>query len=231
MQRKSRSRLLSILGTGVIALLIVFAGYGPAPVVEAQSTCGATYTVQSGDTMYGIARACGVAYADLRSANNGIADPNLIFPGQILNVPSGSIPSTGGPGTGSTYTVVSGDTMFSIASRYGISLAALESANPGIANPNLIFPGQVINIPAGSIPSTGGSNSGGSSSGGSTGGSTGGTSGGIPATGGTTYTVQPGDTLYTISFKFNTTVPLLMQMNLSVTNMNLIYPGMVLRVR
>src|SRR5271154_6951243 len=47
---------------------------------------------------------------------------------------------------GSTYTVVSGDTLFAIASAAGISLASLESANPDVV-PTSLQVGQVINIP------------------------------------------------------------------------------------
>jgi len=49
---------------------------------------------------------------------------------------------------GTTETVVKGDTLRIIAARCGVTLAALEKANPQIPNFNLIFPGQVINIPA-----------------------------------------------------------------------------------
>ncbi len=47
------------------------------------------------------------------------------------------------------YTVQPGDTLFLIAQRFGVSLAALIAANPQIPNPNLIFPGQVICVPTG----------------------------------------------------------------------------------
>ncbi|HZU98879.1 MAG TPA: LysM peptidoglycan-binding domain-containing protein [Planctomycetota bacterium] len=40
-----------------------------------------------------------------------------------------------------------GDTLSSIASKLGVSLSALESANPKIKNANLIYPGQTINVP------------------------------------------------------------------------------------
>jgi uncharacterized YkwD family protein len=46
-----------------------------------------------------------------------------------------------------TYTVMSGDTMWRIASKHGIGLNELLAANPKITNSALIFPGQVINIP------------------------------------------------------------------------------------
>jgi putative chitinase len=46
-----------------------------------------------------------------------------------------------------SYTVRSGDTLSSIASRHGVSLAALEKANPQIHNPNSIYVGEHINLP------------------------------------------------------------------------------------
>lgn len=45
------------------------------------------------------------------------------------------------------YTVVSGDSMFTIARRFGVSLDALIAANPHIKNPNVIFPGDVLCVP------------------------------------------------------------------------------------
>jgi spore coat assembly protein SafA len=47
----------------------------------------------------------------------------------------------------STYTVISGDTMWGIAKKYGIELNELLTANPQIINPAFILPGQTINIP------------------------------------------------------------------------------------
>ena len=47
----------------------------------------------------------------------------------------------------STYVVKPGDTLSGIAQMFGVGLAALEAANPQIPDFNLIFPGQVINIP------------------------------------------------------------------------------------
>lgn len=55
--------------------------------------------------------------------------------------------SPAGMCTGDTYVVVAGDTLGCISKCAGVSLQALISANPRIKDPNLIFPGQVINIP------------------------------------------------------------------------------------
>ncbi|MDD4408199.1 MAG: SafA/ExsA family spore coat assembly protein, partial [Bacilli bacterium] len=46
-----------------------------------------------------------------------------------------------------TYIVMRGDTMWNIATQYGIELNELLLANPQITNPTLIYPGQIINIP------------------------------------------------------------------------------------
>ena len=45
------------------------------------------------------------------------------------------------------YLVKKGDTLWGIAKRYGVSLTALIAANPQIKNPNLIYPGDRVNIP------------------------------------------------------------------------------------
>lgn len=50
--------------------------------------------------------------------------------------------------SGFYYTVRPGDTMFTIAQRFGVPLPALIAANPQIPNPSLIFPGQVICVPS-----------------------------------------------------------------------------------
>ena len=46
-----------------------------------------------------------------------------------------------------THTVIKGDTMWKIAVKYEIGLSEIINANPQISNPNLIYPGQVLNIP------------------------------------------------------------------------------------
>ena len=45
------------------------------------------------------------------------------------------------------HTVVSGDSMWKIAVKYEVGLSEIKSANPHIENPELIYPGQVLNIP------------------------------------------------------------------------------------
>lgn len=111
----------------------------PAPTPAPQPS--GTYTVVSGDTLSGIAARFGTTWEVLRDLN-GIANPNLIFPGQVLTLPGGN----GGGTSSGTYTVVGGDNLSSIAARYGTTWQVLRDLN-GISNPDLIFPGQVLRLP------------------------------------------------------------------------------------
>ena len=107
------------------------------------------YTVRSGDTMFFIARRFGVTLQSLISANPHITNPNLIFPCDVLCVPTDTcrVPTSCPPGFQGRYTVKSGDTMFLIAQRFGVTLQSLINANPHITNPNLIFPCDVLCVP------------------------------------------------------------------------------------
>ena len=96
------------------------------------------YVVQSGDTLYAIARRYGVSVDALAQANQ-LQNPSLLSVGQALLIPREE----------TRYTVQRGDTLYGIARRYGISLACLIAANPQIQNPNRIFPGQSIRVPLG----------------------------------------------------------------------------------
>ncbi len=111
-----------------------------------------TYTVVAGDTMWRIATKHGIGLSELLKANPQIKNSSLIVPGQVINIPSSSSTST------STYTVVTGDTLWGIAAKQGISLSDLMTANPQITNSSLIFPGQKLTLPSAagtpSIPSS-----------------------------------------------------------------------------
>ena len=111
----------------------------PAPAPAGYTT----YTVVKGDTLSGIASRYGTTYQKI-AADNGIANPNLIFPGQVLKIYGASGGNSGGSGA-KTYTVQKGDTLSGIAAKYGTTYQKIAADN-NIANPNLIFPGQVLVI-------------------------------------------------------------------------------------
>ncbi len=115
-----------------------------------QASGGATYVVQRGDTLFSIAARHGTTAQALASAN-GLANADWIYAGQRLTIPGGSSPAPNpAPASGATqvYTVRTGDSLASIAYRYGTTAWAIASAN-GLANPNCIYPGQTLRIPAG----------------------------------------------------------------------------------
>ncbi|OIL17503.1 LysM peptidoglycan-binding domain-containing protein, partial [Oenococcus oeni] len=97
------------------------------------------YTVQSGDTLGGIAAKYGTTYQKLASLN-GIGSPYLIIPGEKLKV-SGSVSYS----SASYYKVASGDTLSAIASKYGTSVSKLVSLN-GLKNANYIYVGESLRI-------------------------------------------------------------------------------------
>ena len=115
----------------------------PTPTPEPTPTPSpeTTYIVVSGDTLSGIAARYGTTYQAL-AAYNGIANPNLIHPGQVIRIPGSGSGSTSGE---QYYTVVSGDNLTRIANRYGTTVNQLVAWN-GIKNPNLIYPGQKLRV-------------------------------------------------------------------------------------
>lgn len=99
-----------------------------------------TYTVQAGDTLSGIAAKFGVSTSQISGYRSG--NPNLIYPGETLTIGGAAAPTQS---AGTTYIVQSGDTLSGIAAKFGTTYQALAAKN-GIANPNLIYPGQVLRV-------------------------------------------------------------------------------------
>jgi LysM repeat protein len=181
------------------------------PATPTTASAPGTYTVKWGDWLNKIAAENGTTVQAILAVNPGL-NPNRIYPGQVINLPapgggSSSSTSSAPSGSPSTYTVQRGDWLYALARRFGVSVAALLGANPGI-NPNFLFPGQVLNIPSSGNPPPGDGNP-------------------PPSSG--TYTVQPGDTLFSIAVRFHTTIYAL-QIKNNLANPNFIYPGQVLTI-
>ena len=128
----------------------------PSPVVK-NTTSYMTYTVQTGDTLWKIARKYNCSITEIMAANSDrIKNPNRIHAGWQLK-----IPQSGAPITGSTpdavlpenrksgiYIVRQGDTLWKIARKYGCSVAEIVSLNRElIRDPALIYSGWELKVP------------------------------------------------------------------------------------
>lgn len=157
----------------LVVLALLVAMLSMSVIAQAQNNSSQqSHTVQGGETLYRISLRYGVSLTAIVQANN-ISNPNLIFVGQVLIIPAGgttpppTTPATPVPGTNppptsgqTTYVVQRGDTLASIAQRFGTTYLAIAAAN-GIANPNLIFVGQTLVIngtSGGSTPPPSGGN-------------------------------------------------------------------------
>lgn len=109
------------------------------PTSDTSSNTTQIYVVQYGDTLSKIAQEYGTTVATLASINN-IQNVNLIYVGQIIKIPSSSYDMSH-----RLYVVKRGDTLWGISRRFGVSIARIVMLNR-IANPNLIYPGNVLRI-------------------------------------------------------------------------------------
>jgi cell wall-associated NlpC family hydrolase len=114
-----------------------------------------SYTVVKNDTLWGLSKKYGVSVSDLKKAN-GVSG-HLIYVGQKLQIPTKSTKATKTAKTSTststvdttstTHTVVKGDTLWSLAKKYGVSVSALMKANNLSSSTILI--GQSLNLRAG----------------------------------------------------------------------------------
>lgn len=119
-----------------------------APDTDPAGAAGA-HRIQPGETLSEIAEAYGVSTTDL-AATNGIADSNLILAGETLTIPDAAPRSaaSAAAATNGAYRVREGDTLEEIAADLGVAYGSLLAANPAIEDPNLIFAGQLLTVPA-----------------------------------------------------------------------------------
>lgn len=119
-------RLKSNLNNYAEGVVKAIASYLGVPYTAPGVSGGNTYTVQKGDTLYSIAKKYGTTVDALKYTNN--LTGNALKVGQVLTIPStATIPPENV--TGNIYTVLSGDTLYSIANRFGLSVDELKSLN------------------------------------------------------------------------------------------------------
>jgi LysM repeat protein len=192
----------------VAVLLASFASTTSAfAAPSAAGQCGTSVTVVSGDTLRKIADRCGTTIYALRRANPQIGLGNLIYPGQILQLPGAIL---GSDGNVFVYIVARGDTLRSLATRFNTTVDALLAANKDITNANVIYEGQHLTVYVSSTPPPP-------------------TNPPPPPSGGIYYVVR-GDTLRKIAAKFNTTVDAILRLNPQIYNPNLIYVGQAIAI-
>ena len=114
----------------------------PVPPVENPPNY-VNYTVKPGDTLGKIGQAFGVR-PDVIAEVNGIVNPNLIYAGQVLKIPTSTTETP--PAT--THVVQSGETLYRISLQYGVHWLSIAQAN-NIFPPYVIYAGQTLVIPSG----------------------------------------------------------------------------------
>jgi LysM repeat protein len=142
------------------------------------------YTIKPGDTFYKLARQFNTTIPAIISANP-LVNPLFLQIGQTICIPRQQVfpPCP----EGNYYIIKAGDTLYSIARRYNVSLDDLIEANPGI-DPDRLAIGQVICIPLAVPP--------------------------VECPAGTEpYTIKRGDTFYKIARRFNVTLDSLLKAN------------------
>lgn len=164
---------------------------GQILIIPTEETDYILYTVVAGDSLYAIARKYGLTMQELMEFNN--LGSTLLSIGQVLKIPV-AVEETIPPVAETTYTVKSGDSLYSIAKKYNTTVSDLMTYNR--LTSNLLSIGQVLKIPTNMSEIA--------------------------------YTVKSGDTLYEIARKYNTTVDSIKNKN-NLTS-NTLSIGQVLKI-
>lgn len=150
-------------------IVLVLASAVAAPAAASGSQQTVPYVVRPNDTLSSIARQFCTTWQQIYAINRAVIgpNPNVLRSGTVLHVPNqcgsplpppgpcnlGPIPHAMGPLNGNIYTVVFGDTLFSISRRFCTTVQFLAASN-GIAHPWRIFAGQRLVVPVGTQPPT-----------------------------------------------------------------------------
>ena len=142
------------------------------------------YIVQKGDTLYSVAMANNTTVDELKRINN--LTSNILSTGQLLKIPSALLPE-------STYIVKKGDSLYSIANKYNTTIDELKRINN--LTSNILSIGQVLKLPSDKVSDV------------------------EKEENTISYTVQKGDSLYSIARKYSTTIDKIKDLNNLTTNL------------
>lgn len=142
------------------------------------------YIVQKGDTLYSFAMANNTTVDELKRINN--LTSNILSTGQLLKIPSALLPE-------STYIVKKGDSLYSIANKYNTTVDELKRINN--LTSNILSIGQVLKLPSDKVSDV------------------------EKEENTISYTVQKGDSLYSIARKYSTTIDKIKDLNNLTTNL------------
>ena len=117
----------------------------PAAAPTAAAAASTTHTVARGDTLGGIARRYGASSAAIKQANGMTSDTVVLGKQLVIPGSSGPIASAPAASGGKVHTVVKGDSLGRIGSKYGVSIDALKKAN-GLKSDTVVL-GSKLRIP------------------------------------------------------------------------------------
>ncbi len=173
-----------------------------------------TYIIQSGDTLYKIAQTFNTSVNFILSTNPQITNPDLIFPGQIIVIPTGTEKcpllrqGDRGPAVSRFQTLLQiarfnpGPIDGIFGPRTQAALVALQESQKELDRTGIADEGAWVGLAAECAPR-------------------------LEVT---SYIVRPGDSLFIISTRFNVSIQNILKINPEITNPNIISAGQVIKI-
>lgn len=169
------------------AVISAVANYIGVPYKAPNGLITNTYVVQKGDTLYSIANKLGTTVSELKKENN--LTSNTLQIGEVLRIPTKEIYEE----EENIYIVKKGDSLYSIANKYNTTVEELKRINN--LTSNILSIGQVLKLPSDKASNV------------------------EKEENTISYTVQKGDSLYSIARKYNTTIDRIKDLNNLTTNL------------
>lgn len=169
------------------SVISAVANYIGVPYTPPEGLITNTYVVQKGDTLYSIANKLGTTVSELKKENN--LTSNTLQIGEVLRIPTKEIYEE----EENIYIVKKGDSLYSIANKYNTTVKELKRINN--LTSNILSIGQVLKLPSDKANNV------------------------EKEENTISYTVQKGDSLYSIARKYDTTIDRIKDLNNLTTNL------------